>query len=184
MRITEPVTLRALAHPLRLDLLEVLTITGPATAAACAQRLGASQASCSFHLRQLAKYGYVERAPSAADGRERPWRLTSPVQEWSVAELGSAAQHLDRVLIQREADRMLDWVETAQGEPIPWRRAAFAGGATLPLTSDELTGLREQLRAALEPFMGRLEGRAPHPAGARPVRIAIAGTPLRIGESA
>lgn len=69
--ITEPRQLRALAHPLRLDLIETLAALGPSTAAQCARELGQTQASCSFHLRQLAKYGYVEEATPGTDRRER-----------------------------------------------------------------------------------------------------------------
>ena len=58
-------TLRALAHPLRLKLLELVSLRGPLTASQCAPLVGESPSSCSFHLRQLAKYGYVEVARAA-----------------------------------------------------------------------------------------------------------------------
>lgn len=73
MEISDPKTIRALAHPLRLDLLQLLGSSGPATAAQCGRVLGASQASCSFHLRQLAKYGFVADAGPGPDRRERQW---------------------------------------------------------------------------------------------------------------
>src|SRR6202050_1586632 len=75
MQISDPKAIRALAHPLRLDLLELLTAGGPATAAHCGRILGASQASCSFHLRQLAKYGLVEDTGPGSDRRARRWRV-------------------------------------------------------------------------------------------------------------
>ena len=68
-----------------------------------------SQASCSFHLRQLAKYGFVEQAQPSEDSRERPWRLTDLEQSWS-ADAGPAADQLERVFVQREADRILGWL--------------------------------------------------------------------------
>lgn len=67
--------MRALTHPLRLDLMELLAANGPATAAVCGRALGVPQANCSFHLRRLAKYGYVEEADQGADRRERRWRV-------------------------------------------------------------------------------------------------------------
>src|SRR6185369_17616256 len=73
--IADPLALRALTHPLRLELLELLSTTGPATAAHCGRVLGVPQANCSFHLRQLAKYGFVEDAGPGADQRERRWRV-------------------------------------------------------------------------------------------------------------
>src|SRR6185503_11914022 len=134
---------RALAHPLRLDLIEVLGTLGPATAARCGRQLGVSQASCSFHLRQLAKYGFVEEAEPGPDRRERVWRLTDFEQSW---QSGPVTDQLDRVFIQREADRMLGWTGRRDGESAEWQDAAFLGGATLPVTADELLEIRQQLR--------------------------------------
>lgn len=176
MQITDPRALRALAHPLRLDLVELLGVLGEATAAVCARRLGTSQASCSFHLRQLAKYGFVEEAKPSEDSRERPWRLTDLEQSWS-ADAGPAADQLERVFVQREADRILGWL-AADGEPETWRKSSFVGGATVPLTVDELKSIRAEFRAALEPYVGRLDDRSDWPADARLVRILLAGTPL------
>jgi len=171
--------MRALAHPLRLDLIEALTVLGPATAAACARHLGSTQASCSFHLRQLAKYGFVEQAADSGDRRERPWRLTDLEQSWSAADTGSeaAADHLGRVFLQREADRMLGWLDASAAEPAEWRRAAFSGGATLPVTVEELEEIGGQLRAVLEPYVRRLRDRSATPPDARFVRILLAATP-------
>lgn len=175
MRITDPRALRALAHPLRLDLVELLGALGPATAAACARQLGTSQASCSFHLRQLAKYGFIELAPESEDRRERPWRLTELEQSWS-SGAGPAAEQLERVFVQREADRILSWL--AGTESGRWRHAAFVGGMTVPVTVDELESVATQLRAALEPYVQRLTDRADWPPETRFVRVLMSATPL------
>ena len=116
--------------------------------------LGTSQASCSFHLRQLAKYGFVEEAEPSGDSRERPWRLTDLEQSWS-ADAGPAADQLERVFVQRETDRILGWL-AADDAPEAWRKSSFVGGATLPLAVDELESVRAELRAALEPYVARL----------------------------
>jgi DNA-binding MarR family transcriptional regulator len=180
VRITDPKAMRALAHPLRLDLLEVLAELGPATAAACARALGSTQANCSFHLRQLAKYGFVERGPESGDGREHVWQLTDLEQSWSSAEPDAATEQLERVFIQREADRMLHWAGAAAAEPEEWRKAPFLGGMTVPLTPDELRSVGERLRAVLQPYVERLENPATRPADARFVRVLLSATPLRI----
>ena len=178
MQITDPRALRALAHPLRLDLVELLGALGQATAAACARQLGTSQASCSFHLRQLAKYGFVEQAPPSEDSRERPWRLTDLEQNWST-DAGPAADQLERVFVQREADRILAWL-AAEDVPDAWRKSSFVGGATVPMTIDELKSIRADLRAALAPYVQRLTDRSDWPADAHFVRILLAGTPLEL----
>ena len=71
--ISDPARIRALAHPLRLELLDHLRDAGEATATECAAQVGESVASCSFHLRMLAKYGFLERAERR--GKEKPWRI-------------------------------------------------------------------------------------------------------------
>jgi hypothetical protein len=81
-----------------------------------------SQASCSFHLRQLAKYGFVEEAAAGPDRRERVWQLTDVEQSW---RSGPATDQLDRVFAQREADRVLGWTARRAAEPAHWQDAAF-----------------------------------------------------------
>src|ERR1019366_5338154 len=82
--ISDARTLRALAHPVRLALIETLSIEGPMTATEAGERIGESPTTCSFHLRQLAKYGFVEEAGDAP-GRRRPWRLVSQGVRFSAA---------------------------------------------------------------------------------------------------
>ncbi|MDP9869744.1 MULTISPECIES: winged helix-turn-helix domain-containing protein [Streptosporangium] len=177
MKITDPRAMRALAHPLRLDLMDLLGRIGPATAAVCARRLGTTQASCSFHLRQLAKYGYVVEAESE-DQRERPWRVADMEQSWSSSTGGVAAAELERVFVEREATRLLDWTQARPHTPEEWRAAAFLNGVTAPMTAQELDGLGEQLAAVLAPYIERATGRAAVPQDARYVRILLSGTPL------
>jgi predicted ArsR family transcriptional regulator len=180
VQITDPLAIRALAHPLRLDLIEALGTLGPSTAAGCGRHLGVSQASCSFHLRQLAKYGFVEEAPPGPDRRERVWRLTDIEQSWAS---GPVTDQLDRVFAQREADRMLGWTTRRAAEPAQWQDAAFLGGATLPVTAAELLEIRTRLRAVLDPYVARMTEDAPRPEGARFVRLLVAGTPIGEGDA-
>lgn len=166
-----------MSHPLRLDLIELLGALGPATAATCASRLGTSQASCSFHLRQLAKYGFVEQAPNSGDRRERPWRLIDIEQSWP-SDGGASADELHRVFVQREANRILGWSARQGGEADEWRRVTYVDGTTLPVTSAEVEVIAEGLRAVLAPYLERLSDSSTVPAGARFVRFLLGGTPL------
>src|ERR1700735_4917381 len=72
-RLTDPRAMRAMAHPLRIALIELLSHTGTLTATQASEVLGESPANCAFHLRTLAKDGFVEEA-GGGRGRERPWR--------------------------------------------------------------------------------------------------------------
>src|SRR5215467_863164 len=133
MELTDPQAIRALAHPLRIALVELLG-AGPMTAAECARALGSTQANCSFHLRQLAKYGFVGPAPEGADRRERRWQLLDYEQSWT-SEEPELTMALDQVFVRRESARLLDWtVRAASWEP-EWRRASAFGGATVALTA-------------------------------------------------
>ena len=73
-KLTDPRAMRAVAHPVRIALLEVLGTEGPLTATQAGELIGESPTTCSFHLRQLAKYGFIEEVAGVA-GRKRPWRL-------------------------------------------------------------------------------------------------------------
>src|SRR6516164_3024422 len=75
VKLTDPKVMRALAHPARIAIWTHIGLRGPATATECAEVAGLSPAACSYHLRTLARYGFIEEdRASAADGRERPWR--------------------------------------------------------------------------------------------------------------
>src|SRR5580658_642086 len=80
VRLTDPRALRAYAHPTRLALIGLLRSDGPQTATQAAGAIGESVASCSFHLRQMAKYGLVEEA-GGGRGREKPWQATAMVTD-------------------------------------------------------------------------------------------------------
>lgn len=178
MYVTDPRAIRALAHPVRLDLLEVLGGIGPATAARCAAVVGQSHASVSYHLRQLAKYGFVQAGEPTGDQRERPWQVTSRSQNYA-SGAGGAADELSRVRIEREATKILEFIDRRPGEQPAWREAAYLSMATVPMTADELSQLRVRLAALLEPYLARLAGGAADavPPGGRWVRLLLAGTP-------
>jgi DNA-binding transcriptional ArsR family regulator len=164
--ITDPVAMRALAHPLRLDLLELLTALGPATAADCGRTLGASQASCSYHLRQLAKYGLVEDAGPGTDRRERQWRMPDPRPTVRIAGGDSVAgRELERVVAARELQAISDHLE---------RDATWGLVSAIALVSrDEAAELRRAWLALLQPYLNR-----PVDPRRRPVRFFMAATPL------
>src|SRR3984885_274265 len=79
--LDDPVAIRALAHPLRLELMSITGHAGQITTADAARELGISHGLASHHLRQLAKYGFV-RQSAGRDNRERPWRLTATSMSW------------------------------------------------------------------------------------------------------
>src|SRR5687767_2838835 len=73
-RITDPRTMRALAHPARMAILVAMQSGRAGTATEFAELCGLSPSATSYHLRALARAGMVEEAPNRGDGRERVWR--------------------------------------------------------------------------------------------------------------
>jgi DNA-binding transcriptional ArsR family regulator len=181
MEISDPRAIRALAHPLRLDLLQLLGASGPATAAQCGRVLGVSQASCSFHLRQLAKYGFVQDAGPGRDRRERQWRITSPRLSVRSGTGGDAAvqQELARLVVQHEMQAILKYSQRPDGTDPEWQRKAGVVTGMAVLSPDEAAAVKEQWIALLAPYVANAEagGSALQP-GQRHVRYFMAATPM------
>jgi len=176
MQLTDPKAIRALSHPLRLDLLEALAVTGPATAAECGRRLGVSQASCSFHLRQLARYGFVDDAGPGDDRRERRWRLrATPTTIQPAAGNDAVRRHLERLVIEREAQAAIDYLPRRDAEDARWRAGTGGMAALLLLDAAEAAELKRAWRALLEPYIARA-ATDPEP-GQRHVRYFMTATP-------
>ena len=175
--------IRALAHPVRLALMEELAVTGPLTATEAAGLVGESPSSCSFHLRQLAKYGFVEEAGGSA-GRNRPWRLVNRAlrlrtRQEHEAEVAVGLSQLTAVLRQRALERLRTWWATKGSYPTHWRAAEIAVQGIWWATPDELSEMESELVALLARHRKRTEDPARRPPGAAPVELLAFAYPLR-----
>ena len=168
--MTDPRALRALAHPLRLSLLGLLRSEGPLTATRAGELLGESSASCSFHLRQLAKYGMVEEA-GGGRGRERPWRATAMFTDVPTVtdspELAAASGLFRSIVAERYYEQTVSWLEARAGEPAEWQQAALFGDVLLYVTAAELAELGEQVDLLLDRYIDRVARPELRPPGAR-----------------
>ena len=173
--------MRALAHPTRVAAIELLSREGPMTATQLGEILDESPANISYHLRTLAKYGFVEEAPGGT-GRERPWSRVGIGNSWEIdnedAATATAAVGLARHMAQRAAERRDEWELTRSSYSKAWREASFACYTTTYLTSDELREVGEELSRVLERYGGRTADRTLRPAGAMPVTVVVQGHPL------
>jgi DNA-binding transcriptional ArsR family regulator len=171
-RLTDPRALRAMAHPTRLSLIGVLRREGPLTATQAGELIGESSASCSFHLRQLAKYGLVEEA-GGGKGRERPWRATTLFTSWpDVAEgpeAAAASSLLGSVIAERYFEGLMRWLDAKPDETEQWQHAAHFGDTMLYVTPEELTDLAAETQAMMDRFLDRAEHPELRPPGARRV---------------
>lgn len=180
--LRDPAALRALAHPVRLRILEALTVHGPATATELADRVDESPANCSWHLRQLARYGFIEETGGGA-GRQRPWRIVPGGNTWADPdepddrELARAGDATTEVLLDREIAALRQWLAERRTAPAAWRDAAFLGQSIAFLAPEELTGLGEELLAIFLRYQDRLTTPENRPPGARPVRLVAWAAP-------
>jgi DNA-binding transcriptional ArsR family regulator len=171
--LTDPRAMRALAHPVRIALLDALTEAGALTATQAAEHVGESPSSCSFHLRQLAKYGFVEPAEGGR-GRERPWRRAHEgltfTDQHEGADAAMAAGALDRALRARR-DARLDAARAARPLlPPAWQAVTGESQFLVRVTPDELRELDETMTGLLRRFTARPDP----PAGAEPVEVLLA----------
>lgn len=182
-RLTAAAELRAMAHPLRLRLVEELGLDGPLTATELAERVDESPSNLSWHLRQLAKHGYVEEVD--APGRRRPWRLTSISHSWGEeldADARPAAAALNAIVERHDLDARHEYQLRESSEPPEWQSATFGTSSAAWLTAEELAEVGRAFSEILAAYSGRILDPETRPVGARPARIVFWGHPLRAAD--
>jgi DNA-binding transcriptional ArsR family regulator len=173
--ITEPDALEALAHPVRLEIINFLMANGPATASTCARAVGDSPSNCSYHLRTLAKFGLVGEAPSG-DGRERPWQALITGFDTDPEQMSPQAAKLLAVSVQRDQKITRDYLAIRDQQPEQWRAADGYATYTLRMTPAELDELGAQLDALIRPYISATRGASPE--GAELVHLGVHAFPL------
>lgn len=178
--LTDPGVMRALAHPTRLGILHVL-VDRPATATECAEVVGESPSSCSYHLRTLADLGFVEEI-AGSDGRERRWKLVR--RNWS-AKAGAeetpefaAASNLLRETAMGVSDGIVaEYIAAQSSYSTEWQEAAHFLNSILYLTPDELNELGQKILDLIAPYAVPPEDR---PEGATRVLALFRAVPYPI----
>lgn len=174
--------MRALTHPVRLALLEALSLEGPLTATQAGELIGEPPNTCSFHFRQLAKYGFVEEA-GPAPGRSRPWRLVSPRMHYTDLHddpaTAVAARELDAMLRRRYLARLDAFYTTRSSLPREWQAVTGGSQATLYLTPAELRQVDEEIMTILDRYSDRITDPERRPEGSAPTEFLMFAYPLR-----
>jgi DNA-binding transcriptional ArsR family regulator len=171
-KLHDPRELQALAHPVRMAIIELLSISGPLTATELADRLDETPANCSWHLRKLAQHGFVEEA-EGGKGRQRPWQVPGLGFQWD-DEHGSAspeerraAQALSEVTMGRAVDRLQESQQRMPEETEEWRKAQAGSEMVAWLTPSELREMNDAILAVLDRHIGRLGDDTQRPKGSR-----------------
>lgn len=173
VEVTDPRAMRALAHPVRLAILERLRLHGASTASELAPHVGATPTVTSWHLRHLAEFGLVQDAEPGPDRRKRRWEAVGRGFRFAPGpdgESGEAAGALSQLMFQRSAGLPAQWMaEVEPGLPLEWRRLGGLANTRVVLSAEELAGLEEAVEQLLAPYVHR-DG-ADWPEGARMVRL-------------
>lgn len=181
--VDSPAALKALAHPLRVRLLAALRESGGGTATDLARGLDTDTGSTSYHLRVLARHGFVEEAPrvdgSGRHPRERRWQAVHRVNTWDNVDLAATPEGREAgsLMRRRQAEVLvrdvLDFEQQQAGLDPSWVAASGIGDLVVRLTPDSLNLLWERFYGHLEELVA---GDAESP-GARPVSVVVAGFP-------
>jgi hypothetical protein len=187
LNLTDPKAIRALAHPVRWSLLEALSMAGTLTATQASEMLGESPANCAFHLRTLAKYGFVEEA-GGGRGRERPWRQTYEGMSWRTRtddpQAAQAAEALDQIWLDRSLTRARQGLTAMTKWPKGLEDSLGATTTRMYVTPAEADELYTEISAVFDRLVGSghayLERRDPErrPAGAIPVEFVLMAYPI------
>lgn len=187
----DAMSVRGLAHPLRVKILGFLRTEGSATATMVAQRMGLNSGATSYHLRQLATYGFVVDDPERGVGRERWWRAAHAITQWDADDTGAdgSGEAYLRAVAQTYIERIQLAADSYGTLPQQWQHASTMSDYVLRLTAAESA----QLNAELLELLGRYRRHDPDtaeqaPAGSLPVSVQIQTLPhaqaLAEGEAA
>ncbi|RVX37749.1 DNA-binding transcriptional ArsR family regulator [Nonomuraea polychroma] len=176
--LSDPKAMRALAHPARLMILNRLGVEGSATATEVAEIAGITPSAASYHLRMLAKYGFVEDAPPRGDGRERLWRPVDrpirvgllPGDQPDVRDAKVSLMLAFRREANEEAARALAGIDQESPE---WRDATSFDRRRIRVDAEEMLRLNEAIQQLIEPYSLRSREEKDAPSGARIAEVQV-----------
>lgn len=179
--VADAATLKAVAHPLRVRLLGALRLDGPATASELGRRFGESSGSTSYHLRQLARFGYVEEDPDQPNARDKRWRARHRYTSWTDIVVAGDPEGAEAARWMRERQRSFvtrvaeTFHEQSDSYSPEWRRVAGQSDMAVRLTPASVAALTERIEALAEEYAAR-DAEAPD---AEQVAVYFAAHPFR-----
>lgn len=177
--------MRALAHPTRLALLELLKRRDTMTATEAATELSVTPALASFHLRTLAKYGFAQPAGGGV-GRQRPWRSAGPYaidEQHADPATARAAHETEHTRVTWLLQRIAEHWAARDELPDEWRHLNGAIASIVHLTPENSQQLQDDLLDVIQRYKDQADDTMTRPAGARPVHVVAFHMPEIGGES-
>lgn len=178
-------SLKALAHPLRVEIFDLLSVHGPATASSLAERLGESSGSTSYHLRQLARHGFVREVEGRGTARERWWERVPGGVQLNVPDVANSAtaQAVTRAVLrqweQRRSSLLDDFVQHGFQAAPEWIEPSVLSTANLRLTKQQLAEVTASWEAWTAATLAPLRNQ--NLPGSRPVQIHFNAFPVLDG---
>lgn len=158
---------RALAHPIRIKILGILRMEGPATSTTIANRLNLNTGTTSYHLRQLAAYGFIVEDADRGIGRERWWKAAHAVTVMDRESINDdeTSEAFIRAVGQIYTEKIQQAIDEYATLPESWRGVGTFSDVVLVLTPEEA----DQLKTDLFEVMSRYRRHDPaDPAPASP----------------
>ncbi|MGH3683186.1 MAG: MarR family transcriptional regulator [Natronosporangium sp.] len=184
-RIDDPDVLKGLLQSLRQRLWRLLHQLGPSTVGTLAGRVGADPGQISYHLRELAKRGWIEAAPELArDRRESWWRAVPQTTTWSTEdfptpEARAVVAQLNSQLIAGDPEQLRRFVQTEPQWSPEWLAGSGRSRSFLFLTAAEAQAMHDELNQVLRRWAatGQQARQAGDVAGRRPYFCFLYGFP-------
>ncbi|WNV90426.1 helix-turn-helix domain-containing protein [Umezawaea sp. Da 62-37] len=173
--IVDPAVLKAMAHPLRRRIMAELR-KAPASSTTLAAALNENTGSTSYHLRELAKHGFVEDEPALGKGKERWWRLVKrdlryPRRGERSPEMAAALEELTNAQLAEDF-RTWSRFQAGSGDMGSWGDAVPYSRGSIVVTQDELREFFEAYLALMKRYW-----RDDVPADAREVLVRFIAFP-------
>jgi len=174
-RVLDAGALRALAHPLRVRLYDILSQYGPQTASSLAELTGESTGSTSYHLRALAQHDLIREVTDRGTARERWWErpagmvtLTNPdMQNTPAGRTVMEAVQSETLTLRHQ--QLMHFANHGWDEAEEWRDAAIISTATARLTAEQSQDLVRRIHALVDETVARYRDQTGD--GVRPVTI-------------
>jgi DNA-binding transcriptional ArsR family regulator len=177
-----PQSFTALFHPMRVGILGLLRVDGPATSSELARRLETNSGATSYHLRQLERHGFVAEVPEMGTARQRFW---SAAHEYTSLERSQMREDAKAVVLFDEFMRLtsrlresevVEWIESQDEWGTEWTDAAASDDHLLHLNQRELSEMVDEIRSLVGRMAARDKSDAPDDAEA--VRVHLVAFPI------
>jgi DNA-binding transcriptional ArsR family regulator len=180
-------TLRGLAHPVRVRIIGMLRQDGPSTATKLGERLGLSSAATSYHLRQLATYGFIAEAEGLGEGRERYWRALHRMTTFDMRasddpQVAAEGEAFLRGVAELYIHNLRTYLDERPTLTREWQGASTLSDLVLRLTPEEAEELMDSIWRIVRSSRRADDPDAVVPEGARKVQVQLQVFPRPGGE--